>query len=75
MEETYNGEMYISHFYCPDSHFNFVFSCRSKIEFKFIIHTVLKLIERQWNHKAYIFELDGENSLIQECKARFQKMV
>ena len=27
MDTAYNGDSYISHFYCPDSHFNLIFSC------------------------------------------------
>ncbi|KAI0992461.1 hypothetical protein K3495_g15724, partial [Podosphaera aphanis] len=68
MEEAYNGDRYVSHFYCPDSHFNFTFSCKSKVEFKLSVRTVLQLIKTQWKYEVQIIRLDGETSLIQECK-------
>ena len=68
MEEAYNSEKYVSHFYCPDSHFNFVFTCRSKREFKLTIRTVIQIINTQWEAKVKIIRLDGETSLIEECR-------
>lgn len=68
MEEAFNGVKYISHFYCPDSHFNFIFTCKSKTDFKLTIRTVMNLIKNQWKYDVQVFQLDGETSLIQECK-------
>ena len=68
LEEAYNGDRYVSHFYCPDSHFNFIFPCRSKTNFKQSLQTVIQLIKTQWQRNIHVFRLDGETSLIQECK-------
>ena len=68
MEEAFNGDRYVSHFYCPDSKFNFTFTCRAKTEFKYTLRTTLQLIKKQWDYEVQILRLDGETSLIQECK-------
>ena len=67
IEKAFNGDRYISHFYCPDSKFNFTFACRAKTEFKYTLRTILQLIKKQWSYEVRILRLDGETSLIQEC--------
>lgn len=47
MKEAFNGDKYISHFNCPDSHFNFIFTCKSKIDFKLAIRMVMNLTKNQ----------------------------
>ena len=69
MEEAFYGDKYISHFYCPDSHFNFTFPCRSKSEFNFTFRTVLRIIKKQWNYDVRAFRLDGETSLIRDYQS------
>ena len=66
MEEAYNGDKYVSHFHCPDSHFNFCFSCKSKKDFKLTVRTVIQIIKTQWNKTVCVIRMDGETSLIQE---------
>jgi hypothetical protein len=64
MDIAYNGDSYISHFYCPDSHFHLTFSCQSKRDFKDTLQTALKLIQHQWGFITRFLRLDGKTSLI-----------
>jgi hypothetical protein len=45
LDPAYNGDIYISHFYCPDTQFHLTFSCQSKKDFKDTLQTVLKLVQ------------------------------
>lgn len=68
MREAYNGDKYVSHFYCPDTHLNFTSSCMTKMEFKLTFRADFWLVKNQWGYDVKVFRLDGESSLIQECQ-------
>lgn len=67
IEEAYNGDRYTSHFYCPDSHFNYTFSCKLKTEFKLSLRAVIHFIKNQWQRRVQVLRLDGGISMIEEC--------